>query len=35
MEIKEIRILDAPAEGVCDVETGICEIPAEIVAENP
>jgi len=35
MEIKQIRIVDAPAEGVCDVEAGICEVPAEIFVKNP
>ena len=31
----EIRILDTPPEGVCDPETGICEIPTQKSAENP
>ena len=35
MEIKQIRILEAAAEGVCDVETGVCEVPAEIFVKNP
>jgi len=35
MEREQIRIIDVPAEGVCDAETGICDIPAQNSAEKP
>jgi len=35
MEIQQIRMIDADTAPVCDVETGICEIPAQKFADNP
>ena len=35
MKVTEIQILTTPAAGSCEIETGICEIEAEIISEIP